>query len=72
MQLARQKYTNLLNDKTHVWGSPTSSEQHIIALQGLLDKQLKLTSDLQAKIDTDTPPSNSNGGNNNSNNGKGG
>ena len=72
MQLARQKYTNLLNDKTHVWGSPTSSEQQIIALQGLLDKQLKLTSDLQAKIDTDTPPSNSNGGNNNSNNGKGG
>ena len=59
MQLARQKYINLKLDDQHHWGAPSEEESKIIALEALLDKQLKLTKDLQGKVgkaNTSTTP----------------
>eukprot|EP00956_Cyclotella_meneghiniana_P031708 scaffold84058_cov48-Cyclotella_meneghiniana.AAC.1 len=50
MKKAAGKYNTTKQDATHTWGGPSEEDQKVIALEALLDKNLKLTKDLQAKL----------------------
>eukprot|EP00956_Cyclotella_meneghiniana_P000598 scaffold658_cov52-Cyclotella_meneghiniana.AAC.1 len=50
MKKAAGKYNTMKQDATHTWGGPSEEDQKVIALEALLDKNLKLTKDLQAKL----------------------
>ena len=50
MKKAASKFNSMKQDPTHQWGQPSEEDQKVIALEALLDKNLKLTKELQQKL----------------------
>ena len=50
LKKAAGKFNNMKQDPTHQWGTLSEADQKVIALEALLDKNLKLTKELQSKL----------------------